>query len=263
MNRILILSVLLIAVCLTTDAQSSRRRALMSSGRAASSSYSATSTRFTTDDYLTRGSAFTGITDGTNGMLSFWIKSYTSGNVETIFCSSGLDLLLRKTAAGLVQLKCNDNFIPTVLIDMTSTASIEGGAWHHVAMTWSTNADVDCKVYVDGTEGTTLTTRIPSPNSVKIYYSWTTHRISNVGSMNCDVSEFWYAPNQRIDLASNITKFRSSGGAPVSLGSDGSTPTGTAPILYYKDPFTTLVNAGTGGDFTLGAGTLTAGSAIP
>lgn len=227
----------------------------------AAAGYSATSTRFTTDDYLTRGSAFTGIANGTNGMMSFWIKSYTSGNAEVIFGSSGLDLIVSKKTTGLIQFKCNDNFIPTTLVDITSTASVEGGAWHHVAITWSTNADADCKIYVDGTDGTTITTR--QPGAAAIHYSWTTHRISNVGSMNCDVSEFWYAPNQRIDLASNITKFRSAGGAPVSLGSDGSTPTGTAPILYYKDPFTTLVNAGTGGDFTLGAGALTAGSAIP
>jgi hypothetical protein len=51
--------------------------------------------------------------------------------------------------------------------------------------------------------------------------------------------------------------------APVSLGSDGSTPSGSQPIVYYKSPFASLVNLGSGGDFSVTAGTLAAGSAIP
>ena len=41
-------------------------------------------------------------------------------------------------------------------------------------------------------------------------------------------------------------------GRPVSLGSDGSKPTGTAPPIYLKGPASTWgVNSGTGGNFTV------------
>lgn len=260
MKRILILLPLLVAVCAV---QADRRALLMSKRTTAASSYTASSTRFTTDDYLSHSATLTNGT-GTNGMLSFWIKAYASGSEEAIFLNSGSDMRVSKLSDGTIKVRMKDNIGPNTLIDIRSTASVDGGAWHHVAATWSTNADVDCKVYVDGVEGTTIVTRIANGNPIA--YDWTTHRIGNSsGSMNCDISEFWYAPKQRIDLAANITKFRSAGGAPVDLGADGSTPTGAKPTLYIKDPFTSLVNlgSGSGGDFTVTAGTLTAGSAIP
>lgn len=261
MKRILTISILLLAIIFTVNAD--RRRLLLSRNVAAAAGYSATSTRFTADDYLSHSATLTNGT-GTNGMISFWIKSYTSGNNELIFSHSGLDLIFEKTTAGLIHVRLKDFLAPTIIIEMTSTASVEGGAWHHVASTWSTNTQNDCKIYIDGTEGQTVNTFVQS--GFAIQYGYTTHYISSATlPMNCDISELWYAPKQRIDLSSNITKFRSAGGAPVGLGSDGSTPTGSKPTLYIKDPFTSLVNLGTGsgGDFTVTTGTLTAGSAIP
>lgn len=256
--------ILALLLCVTAGLGADRRALLVSKKpEVAASSYTASSTRFTTDDYLSHSATLTNGT-GTNGMLSFWIKAYASGSEEAIFLNSGSDMRISKLADGTIKVRMKDNIGPNTLIDIRSTASVDGGAWHHVAATWSTNADVDCKVYIDGTEGTTIVTRAVNGNPIA--YDWTTHRIGHsAGSMNCDISEFWYAPKQRIDLASNITKFRSAGGAPVSLGADGSTPTGAKPTLYIKDPFTSLVNLGngSGGDFTVTAGTLTAGSAIP
>jgi len=60
-----------------------------------------------------------------------------------------------------------------------------------------------------------------------------------------------------------LQKFRSAGGKPVSLGSDGSTPTGTAPTVYLKNPFGTFQNnLGGGGNFTV-TGTLADDASIP
>ena len=45
--------------------------------------------------------------------------------------------------------------------------------------------------------------------------------------------------------------FLASDGKPANLGADGSTPTGTQPILYLANPFATFQNnLGSGGNFT-------------
>lgn len=223
-------------------------------------SYSASSTRFTTDDYISRGAGLTGAADGKAGTCSFWIKSYTSGSVERIFSRNGLEVLFYKEAAGTVRFSIYDNFTPTLSVDMESTASVEGGAWHHVLAYWdvSTGDNTLSKVVVDGTEGTAYNITCLNANLDWTASEWTLS--SSAGSMNCDISEFYLNISARV---TDVTKFRSAGGAPVSLGADGSTPSGAQPIVYYKDPFTSLVNLGSGGDFTVTAGTLTAGSAIP
>ena len=77
--------------------------------------------------------------------------------------------------------------------------------------------------------------------------------------LNACLSEFWVS-NEYIDLSveANRRKFIDSSGKPVDLGSDGSTPTGTAPLIYLPNPSGTFENnAGTGGNFTV-TGALTA-----
>jgi hypothetical protein len=52
--------------------------------------------------------------------------------------------------------------------------------------------------------------------------------------MDGGMAELFFAPGQFLDFSvqSNRRKFRSSGGKPISLGADGSTPTGTKPLIY-------------------------------
>ena len=78
-----------------------------------------------------------------------------------------------------------------------------------------------------------------------------------------EMAEFWM-DDSFIDFSSstNREKFYSSGGAAVDLGSDGSTPTGSAPLVYlHLDSGETgnnfASNAGTGGDLSVTAGALT------
>ena len=77
-----------------------------------------------------------------------------------------------------------------------------------------------------------------------------------------EIAEFWL-DDSFIDFSSstNREKFRSSGGEAVDLGSDGSTPTGSSPLVYLHlntgetgDNFAS--NAGTGGDLSVTAGAL-------
>jgi hypothetical protein len=74
-----------------------------------------------------------------------------------------------------------------------------------------------------------------------------------------DAADLWIAPGQFIDFSveANRRKFIDADGKPVSLGADGSTPTGTAPAVFFSgDSSSFATNKGTGGAFTL-TGSLT------
>lgn len=90
---------------------------------------------------------------------------------------------------------------------------------------------------------------------------------SDLGGSNlkADIADLWIAPGQFLDFSveSNRRKFIDATGKPVDLGSDGSTPTGTAPRIFFSGDYTDFpVNQGTGGTFTL-TGTLTNASTSP
>jgi len=71
--------------------------------------------------------------------------------------------------------------------------------------------------------------------------------------MSGAIAELYFAPNQYLDLSvqANREKFILNG-APVSLGSDGSLPTGTAPAIYLPNRAALVgTNAGSGGNFTI------------
>lgn len=88
-------------------------------------------------------------------------------------------------------------------------------------------------------------------------------------SLITDLADFWLAPGQFIDFSieANRRKFISAEGKPVDLGADGSTPTGTAPAIFFRrDPSaaasTFANNLGTGGAFAI-TGTLTNADTSP
>ena len=63
---------------------------------------------------------------------------------------------------------------------------------------------------------------------------------------------FLYVSQEYIDFSSeaNRLKFFDAFGFPVDLGSDGSTPTGTQPLIYINKGFHSGTNSGSGGNFT-------------
>lgn len=85
------------------------------------------------------------------------------------------------------------------------------------------------------------------------------------GNLLGDLADVWIAPGQFIDFSieENRRKFIDANGKPVNLGSDGSTPTGSAPAVYFSgDAATFAVNRGNGGASTV-AGTLTNATTSP
>lgn len=202
-------------------------------------------------DYLTRGANLSGIADGKKGTLSFWLRPAGSTG-QRIFQGSRHNLHFQTNGKLLLTLQ---NAAAATVVQWETTA-LTLGQLYHVLFSWDAGTDVQC--YIDGAaNGSAL-----ANNNDTI--SYTTGTAFNVGAnvssgevFNGDLAEFWYSTTEYLDLtdAANREFFRLATGAAADLGSDGSTPTGTSPIVYLSGPIATWhTNDGTGGGFTeLGA----------
>lgn len=87
--------------------------------------------------------------------------------------------------------------------------------------------------------------------------NWRTGTFAPIGpsdSQPLDVADLWMAPGVFIDftVTANRRKFIDGTGKPVDLGTNGQTPTGTSPYMFFSGDDTTFsTNLGTGGAFNL------------
>ena len=234
------------------------------SAYASPSSYVPVSVNFDgTNDYLSRGAAITGLSDGTEFTLSFWVRK-TGGD--------GGHMILFTDNAGHFQSQIHTNNKINIkghsagaseLIDMNSSVEIlADGRWHHVMFSTNTSSDTH-HLYVDGVDAadkqnsTTGTMDLTQTDYTIGGASWGV-------KMHGDIADLYFT-DEYIDLSSssNRIKFIDANKLPVSLGSDGSTPTGTAAKVYLNQNTlsTWHTNAGTGGGFTE-SGALTDGLAV-
>ncbi len=223
--------------------------------------YTATATHFDSGDYLSKTGGISA-SNAKTGLISFWSK-FTGGDATTqdILGNPGTDFRLYKTNLNTIRIQSYDAAEAQVCIQMTSDATITADStWHHIIIAWDTSDAAKCKLAVDGTIGVTINNRVDL-NCDYVTSPWDFSSAAN--PLAADISEFYFGAGQWLDLttSSNVQRFRSTAGAPVSLGANGSTPTGTQPNIYLANPYNTFqTNLGTGGDFTV-TGTLT--SATP
>lgn len=135
---------------------------------------------------------------------------------------------------------------------------IADGFWHHIICSWDTNHASGSRLFscvID--RFVTVTGSLDDQGSAfavpySALTSWTLSVLEDWGAGG-DLAELWFAPGVMLDPTDTtvLNKFVDTGGNPVDLGADGSTPTGTAPILYLScqsgtaDDF--LTNLGSGG----------------
>jgi hypothetical protein len=224
--------------------------------------------------YVGRSSAIVGApSSGRKMTFSCWIQaignppSGQSGMLLAITASGGgggATTIARSGTSGspatTLSTNAYSNSGTTVLRgDSTAGAIPIDGQWHYVAFCGDGDAGTASSI-VDG-----VVTSGFGGNSASINFAYNTARIGRfIGSgslpnwLNAYIAEFWWDTSY-IDLTNpaNLAKFRSPSGKPVFLGSDGSLPTGTAPLLYFSGDSTDFpTNRGTGGAFTV-SGTLT------
>jgi hypothetical protein len=226
-----------------------------------------------TNDYMTRGADLTGIADGKTGILSYWIRlDGGDGSLQFALASAvsaGVIGAVRFTrgVANVFEVIGRDATTATVLFLKTSATYLAGAAWHHVLSSWDLLNNVS-HLYVDDASDQVVTTRT-NANIDYTQADWFVGESPSLGfKLNGCLAEFYFAPGQFLDFSvlANRRKFIASG-RPVFLGTDGSLPTGTAPLIYQhlsdgEAVANFATNRGTGGNFTI-TGTLDAGSTSP
>jgi len=243
----------------------------------AAAGYTYTATKFDgVNDWLTHSGDLSGVSDGQIFTLSFWIKLNNAGQDNTVrrvwrFGGDLFSVLFHDNTEGnhLQTFGQTGGGASTSFNILGSTAFTSSSAWHHIAIAIDHSDNAKRFIYVDGV-AETLDVRAYD-NGVNTDWSNGGDQgfLATTGGANitaASVSEVWFAIGQYVDIsqASNLQKFRSVAGKPVSLGADGSTPTGSAPTLYFKNPFGTFQNNESSGvnDFSV-TGTLEDDASIP
>jgi len=158
------------------------------------------------------------------------------------------------TSGNLVSVLGRNSGSGTIL-SMSSTGTYTAGAsWIHILAAWNLAAGT-CLLYVNDTDvkaggatciNDTIDYTVASPT-----YRIGADAVASAKWNGC-MSEVWFS-NTFIDIsnASNRLLFRTAGGKPANLGSDGSTPVGAQPPLYLKTASPNAeTNSGSGGNFT-------------
>jgi hypothetical protein len=223
------------------------------------------------NDFLTRGAGLTGASDAATGILSCWIRfDGGDGSTSGILNNAVSRCNLRKRGDNLIVIDVASS-AGTTLSFGTVNAYTANAAWRHVLMSWDTNFSAGAKVshlYVsDASDKAVLADAGAAFNVDYTDTNWIVGALNTGGSnkLNGCVAELYFAPGQFLDFSNsaNRRKFISATGKPVSLGADGSLPTGTAPLVYLNNPAASFgTNKGTGGDFTI-TGTLDTASTSP
>jgi hypothetical protein len=229
----------------------------------ASSAYTANAVRFDgTNDCLVRGGGLTGAADSKMILISFWVKFMGGdGNTQRIVYPTGEPWDLRRETSNKVR------FLAAGIADFqtVSTGFVASMSWTHVLIALDT-ATAAGHLYVNDASDYALTGSITDATLDHTPTDWTIGAQPGPSLfLDAEVADLYVAPGQYLDISNstNRRKFISAGGKPVDLGSDGSTPTGVAPLIFLKNPFGTFhENEGTGGDFTV-TGALTAAGSSP
>lgn len=225
--------------------------------RSVPATYTAKAVVFNGSTYLARGAALTGAANSKVMTVSLWFKLTGGNNAETGF--------ILEQGAGFTVERLATNKIAVISVTgnyQSSGTYTSGGGWHHVA--WSENTAVPVGyLFIDGVNQNI--TYNPTQN-VQITLNAANWYLGNKGAdLTGSLSDLWMSFEFfDISVAANLQKFRSSGGAPVNLGATGTNPTGNTPIVYQTGDATTWVtNAGSGGGFTVAAGSLSTDSSGP
>lgn len=217
-----------------------------------------------------------GASDSKTGIVSFWMEPDTGGTKDSIFETSHaggwppLIIQHRNSGADLF-VACRYNG-GTAMTFTTSGGLVNTAAWNHIAFAWDVASSL-VHVMINGVQETSFSSGPGTSDNNLTWGSVTNYRIAGTGASAIDwgggFAEWWVGPAQYLDITqtANIQKWRNASGKPASLGTTGSTPTGTAPrVFLHLDDGEAAANFATNrtgnGNFTI-VGTLTTYASSP
>ena len=225
----------------------------------------ANAVNFDGTDNLTSTGALSGGVDNKTGLISFWFNLKAGdGNKRYFFHVGDGRVGVFKATTNQLHADLNQPGGSTVWSFNTTTTFLVSGGWIHFLASVNASNSVG-KVYINDVSETLTSVTL---NNANIEWDRTGNavgsRIDNGDKINADIAEL-YVTNEFLDLTDvdNRRLFIDDNGKPVNLGSDGSTPTSTIPLIYLSGATSGWhTNKGGGGGFTEN-GTLTDGASSP
>jgi hypothetical protein len=187
-----------------------------------------------TNDWMRRTSALTGAANSKKGILSFWFYHDAPASAQMVFHA---DPCMQIQTFG------DSKFYITggsggAIFTFAFANTYSGSAWHHLLAAWDHTGSSVLQLYLDGVSNITVSTAHTGSD-----LAWGTENTYEFGSFsngssniwNGGLAEFYLNTAEYLDISvqSNREKFRTSSGKPANLGATGSTPTGTAPSIYF------------------------------
>lgn len=212
--------------------------------------------------YVAKTSNLTGISDGKIGLISFWVKPGTNFDIEYLLREDSGYFEVIRTGANLVQVN-GYNAAASKILDLTSTTQIDAGTWYWVCVSFDLGTAGRSYIYINGVDRTTRNTHTNDSINFTSGGWGTAAKSDGSGLIALKLCEYYFTtPAAWFDItnSTNRDKFYNSGTSkPVDLGANGSTPTGTQPLVYFHNqPAPWGTNLGSGGTFTT-TGTITDG----
>jgi hypothetical protein len=196
--------------------------------------------------------------DSTNFLCSLWFYHDTADTESKgnfiIGQKSGSKILvfdgLNGAGDGKVYIYLRDSGGTTRLQIQTANEYWDG-EWHHMMASWN---GTTAHLYIDGVSDKVENTNSNSAIAWNFCDTWGVGgRYDGLETNESHLAEV-YCTNEYLDLSSSANRdkfFDSTNRTPVSLGTDGSTPTGTQPLIYFSGE-ASVWNAGTNFGSTTG-----------
>jgi len=202
-------------------------------------------------DYYARGAGLTGVVDGKVGLFSGFFRLDGGDSAQQY-------IIINTGAATRVQRQNNnklrvvmENSGGTAILDQYSTGTYTTSAiWKHLLLAWDLG-NSKAYMYVDDVSVGDTPGTLTDDTIDYTVTNWSVGAATNgAGPVNGALAELYFATEYLdISVEANRRKFISANGNRVYLGADGSTPTGTQPLVYCSDGDASD-NLGSGGNFT-------------
>lgn len=252
-----------------------RTSGIMVPAYVASATFTATGVNFDgTNDFMKRTNIAGPPADSKVMTFSCWLNFAAAGDGAQQWLIIGPDsrFSIRKTTTNLLLFKGNTS-APAETFSVRqkdANALTSANGWTNILCSCDL-ASTTVNLYFDDVDVKEPGDQVANNNNINWASSGGSETRFGVATddasekLNADVAEFYMHLGAYLDFSNsaNRRKFISAGGAPVSLGADGSTPTGSQPTFYFRGPAVNWnTNLGTGGNFTV-TGTLTDSATNP
>ncbi len=228
--------------------------------------YHANATHFDGSTVVTRASALSGVVAAKIGILSFWMRvTANEAAFRRIYSqSTNAHFVAQIGSDGILFFQGQDTGDVNRLQITATTPIFIANGWVHALAAWDVASSVATFYLSNASDLASASTSNANIDYVDTQINVGAHNETPILAFTGDIADFYFNYAETLDMTNgtNRAKFIS-GGKPVSLGADGSTPTGTQPGLYLGNAAATFqTNLGSGGNFTV-VGSLTDASTSP